>query len=95
MSTGGGEAPEGESFPSTTTWSDLMSPGNEDLGWLQMAAAPRPGRPAVGEPESKRGEGRSTSPKGLIRSNKTKPIFPPVQNTPWSGWRQSDVHIFA
>ncbi|TNN01431.1 hypothetical protein fugu_010813 [Takifugu bimaculatus] len=50
MSTRGGKALKEERFPSTMTWSDLMTPGEDDLGWLHKAP-----RPAVGGPESKRG----------------------------------------
>lgn len=60
MSTRGGKALKEERFPSTMTWSDLMMPGKDDLGWLQKAPAARPHHPAVGEPESKRGNGSKT-----------------------------------
>lgn len=87
VGTRGGKTLKEERFPSTMTWSDLMTPGEADLGWLPKAPAARP-HPAVGEPESKRGNGRSTSPKRFRFSDVAQnslPIrqntFSPVQNT--------------
>lgn len=80
MSTRGWKALKEERFPSTMTWSDLMTPGKEDLGWLPKAPAARPHHPAVGEPESKRGNGRGTSPKRFRLSDVAQKSFPIRQN---------------
>lgn len=73
MSTRGGKALTEERLPSTMTWSDLMMPGKDDLGWLQKAPAARPHHPAGGEPDSKRGNGSKTL---LILRCGTKHMFP-------------------
>lgn len=89
----------GAPLPSAMTWADLMTPGHEDLGWLPKAPAARPRHPAVEEPESKRGNGRITSPKDSAVAQNSFPIrqntFSPVQKTYWNGWRLSDVHILV
>ncbi|XP_056905680.1 Fanconi anemia group J protein isoform X1 [Takifugu flavidus] len=71
MSTRGGKALKEERFPSTMTWSDLMTPGEDDLGWLHKAP-----RPAVGGPESKRGNRSKTLPILGCCTKQTKDIFP-------------------
>lgn len=94
LSKRGGKALKEERLPSAMTWSDLVAPGEDDLGWLQKAPAARPHHPAGSE----RGTGSRTLHLLRCRSKpiRQNPFSPPtVQNTHWNGWRLSDVHILV
>lgn len=51
----GEKAPKEEPVHSKQTWSDLMTPEQDDLGWLQKPPGARSHSPAVGDPGSKTG----------------------------------------